>query len=318
MLYGKNMKMVSSDKYLGDQISGLGSDASVSGTIAKRKGKVIQTIFEIRAIIDDCRSHVIGAIQTGLEIWEMAVLPYLTNNSATWYGMSDNTLDELDSLQKLFYRVLLQVPTGCPIPMLYWDCGGLLMSNIIIMKKLILLHHIATLSPNSYAHQIYLVQKKLKLPGLVQECEKFLVQFNVTKIEVYTKLQWKLFVKKHIKIKNKADILERMKPYDKIDHKQMATEKYELKPYFKNLHLSEARDKFRIRSYMTRTVKMNFKSHKQYASDLWTCWHCPKIDSQAHVMICPEYEKFRTNKNLENDSDLVTYFREVLKFRDEK
>jgi hypothetical protein len=67
---------------------------------------------------------------------------------------------------------------------------------------------------------------------------------------------------------------------------------------------------------MTRTVKMNFASDKQYAADLWSCWHCPQIDSQPHIKICPAYQKFRENKNLENDHDLVNYFRDVIKLRD--
>ena len=82
-LYGKDMKQKPEDKYLGDQISSLGLAASISCTIAKRKGKVVQTIFDIKAIIDDTWSHMIGGIITAIEIWEMAVIPYLLNNCDT-------------------------------------------------------------------------------------------------------------------------------------------------------------------------------------------------------------------------------------------
>jgi hypothetical protein len=155
LLYGAKMKRVLADKYLGDQISAGGLAASAAATIAKRKGRVVQSIFEIKTVIDDCRSHMTGGIVTGLEIWEMAVLPYLLNNCDTWTELPDSAVQELGSLQNLFYWVLLQVPTGCPIPMLYWDCGGMSMSNRIMKKKLILLHHIATLSPDSLAYQVY-------------------------------------------------------------------------------------------------------------------------------------------------------------------
>jgi hypothetical protein len=53
-------------------------------------------------------------------------------------------VEDLDGLQNLFYRVLLQVPAGCPKPMLYWDVKGLLMANRILKKKLLFLHHVAT------------------------------------------------------------------------------------------------------------------------------------------------------------------------------
>ena len=110
---------------------------------------MLQTIFDIRAVIDDCRSHVTGAIITGLEIWEMAAIPFLLNNCDSWTGIDESTITELDKLQNLFYRVLLQVPVGCPTPMLYWDCGGLLMENSILRTKMLFLHHVATLSPDS-------------------------------------------------------------------------------------------------------------------------------------------------------------------------
>ena len=63
----------------------------------------------------------------------------------------------------------------------------------------------------------------------------------------------------------------RKPPGPKIDSKEMSVEKFELKDYFKSLHLSESRDKFRLRSFMTRTVKTNFSSDKQFSADLWSC-----------------------------------------------
>ena len=51
-------------KYLGDQISCAGLAESVNCTVQKRKGRVIQSIYEIKTIIDDCRSHVTGLTDT--------------------------------------------------------------------------------------------------------------------------------------------------------------------------------------------------------------------------------------------------------------
>ena len=78
-----------------------------------------------------------------------------------------------------------------------------------------------------------------------------------------------------------------------------------------------ARDRFRLRSLMTRTVKKNFSSDKKFKADLWHCWHCPCIDSQVHIQICPAYHKFREGKDMDNKQDLVEYFRKVIKMRDD-
>ena len=93
-LFGQYMKRKLCDKYLGDQISAGGLAASALVTINKRKGKVIQTIFEINTILDDCRSHVTGGILTALDIWEVAVCPYLLNNCDTWTGLTNTAIDE--------------------------------------------------------------------------------------------------------------------------------------------------------------------------------------------------------------------------------
>ena len=78
-LYGQKMKISSEEKYLGDQINCGGLAASVAATIEKRSSKVIHSIYEIRAILDDCRIHVAGGLTAGLDIWEMAVMPYILN-----------------------------------------------------------------------------------------------------------------------------------------------------------------------------------------------------------------------------------------------
>ena len=202
--------------------------------------------------------------------------------------------------------------------MLYWDVKRLLMSNRILKKKLLFLHHVATLDEGSIAHQVYKTQKKLHLPGLVEDCNEFLTNNVTSDMTKFSPVQWISFVNKEIDEKNSRDLLNDMKQnYKKIDYRVMMEENFEVKPYMEQLHLSEARDKFRLRSFMTRTVKTNFPSHKQYKAELWSCWHCPDIDSQAHIRVCPEYQKLRDNKDLDNDHDLVKYFREVIKMRDD-
>ena len=94
------------------------------------------TIFEARVFIDDCRSGICGGLVAGLTLWEAAILPSLLYNSECWVEISKSTLQQLESLQLQFYRVLLSVGTGCPIPALYWDTGALLMKYRILKRKL--------------------------------------------------------------------------------------------------------------------------------------------------------------------------------------
>ena len=64
-----------------------------------------------------------------LHVWEAVVIPFLMNNCDTWTNIPAKTMETLDYLQNMFYRVALSVPAGCPMPVLYWDCSGLTMNH---------------------------------------------------------------------------------------------------------------------------------------------------------------------------------------------
>lgn len=118
-----------------------------------------------------CRAMVTGGIITGLEIWEMAVTPYILNNSETWNSLQTTALELLEDLHCQFFRNILATPRTCPTPSFAIGTGTLSMENKIIKKKLLFYHH---LSEDSFAWQICQVQTKLALPGLVQECESLI------------------------------------------------------------------------------------------------------------------------------------------------
>ena len=129
------MKQETQAKYLGDWLTCHGLSDSVTITVKKRKGLVSLSIYEIRSVIEDCRSQVCGGLSAGLDIWELAVIPKLLYNSDCWMDISSDTLKELEDIQLTFYRCLLAVGSGCPLPSLYWETGGTLMKYRILKKK---------------------------------------------------------------------------------------------------------------------------------------------------------------------------------------
>ena len=328
-LCGNDMVQEENAKYLGDWISCFGLSDSVNVTIKKRKGLVTLAIYEIRAVVDDCRSKICGGLKVGIDIWEHAVLPKLLFNSGCWQEISDNTVQELEDLQLHFYRCLLTVGSGCPIPALYWETGGKMIKYRILQEKLLLLHHIATLTEDSLARQVYEVQKHLNLPGLLQECNNFLVNAKVTEIGKFSQIEWKRLVNAKIYEMNRDDILNQMKkPYKKISYEDHVGEKLQLQPYLESLHISDARLCFKLKSGMMATVRMNFPSDQEFSRKLWTCSGCTQDkpsqghdqvvgyrDTQTHILSCEGYADLRENKDLTCDKDLVKYFSLVIKKR---
>ena len=177
MLSGMPMQQEEKAKYLGDYLCGSGLTESVSASINSRRGIVTRAIFEIRAVIDDIRSREAGGLSAGLDIWNMAVLPMLIYNAECWFVISRKDITELEKMQNLFLRSLLAVGSGCPTAALYSETGTILIEYRILMKKLLFLHHVVSLNEGSLAREVYEVQSKLKLPGLVEECQMFLDRF---------------------------------------------------------------------------------------------------------------------------------------------
>ena len=317
-LCGKPMKNVMKEKYLGDMISCEGLAASVEATVVKRKGQVFTNILEVKAVVEDYRANVVGGITTGLEIWELAILPFLMNNCETWVEIAPRTIESLDNLQNMFYRYLLATPRSCPIPALLWETGGMMMEHRIAKKKLIFYHHLVNLPVDTLAYEVASLQATLSYPGLVSECEELRTHYNLPPVTSTNKWGWKKLVNNKTKERNRLDLLDKIKPpsYKKLDYEALAAENFETKDYLVKLNLTDARLRFALRTKMTKTVQMNFKGEKKYINNQWKCLDCQIPDTQDHIVRCPTYQHLRIDKNLSDDKDLVSYFRKVIQIRE--
>ena len=89
-----------------------------------------------------------------------------------------------------------------------------------------------------------------------------------------------------------------------------------MKEYLETMNLAEARTFFRIRTKMI-ICKMNQSSDRANKESLWRCEDCGYVDTQSHIIHCPAYKALREGKSLDSDGDVVAYFREVLKLRED-
>ena len=90
---------------MGDVI-GINTSESITLTINKRIGIAKKAVYEIRSIVEDSRSQVVGGIKTGLLLWNSCVLSFLLNNSGTWINMKKSDIERLSRLQNLFLKGL--------------------------------------------------------------------------------------------------------------------------------------------------------------------------------------------------------------------
>ena len=108
------------EKWLGDQFSDEGLKQSVEATIKKRSGKIKAAIFEVKQIIEDFRMQSVGGLLGALDIWEMAVVQSLLNNSEVWVDISEESTKTLGDLQNLFLGLILDAPRTTGKPALLW------------------------------------------------------------------------------------------------------------------------------------------------------------------------------------------------------
>ena len=170
---------------------------------------LVTSILETKAVIEDCRANAIGGLAVGIEIWELAIIPQLLNNSETWTNLENKTLEVLENIQLMFYRNLFATPRTCPVPALLWETGGMLMELRIDKKKLVFFHHIFNLPEKSLAKEIAETQIKYNYPGLVTECLMLMKKYNLQKLN--KKNNGKKILDKAFKEHNKRKLLMKKK-----------------------------------------------------------------------------------------------------------
>ena len=308
LLCGKVMKRAENYPYLGQVVSEEGIAHSVLLMINKRFGIAYRAIFEIKAVIEDTRSLVPGGFFTAITIWNMAVIPALLNSAECWLEIPKSAMEKLNSLQETFYQVLLNSPRTTPKPGLYWFTGGMLLSNIIMVKKLLFLHHLIHLPEHSLALEVLEIQKQMEIPSLWMEGLQFLRELDISIEEMHelSKQQFKKRVHSAAKERNQRDLLKLMERYKKISSAQLSEENWGIKSYFREMNLTKARVMFALDTKMLKTVKSHYPSDRKNEEDMWECHHCSRIDSIQHLLRCPYFEEIRAGKFLHsNKEDIV-------------
>ena len=137
------MKIETKGTYLGEEI-GKSAKESISLTLDKRIPLVRKAIFEIKHLVEDCRSSIVGGINSGLLLWNSCIIPFLYGNSSTWMDISANDINRLVKIENLFLNMLLNV-YKCPAALMYWDLKVTVAPVRILRNKLLLYHHISSL-----------------------------------------------------------------------------------------------------------------------------------------------------------------------------
>ena len=92
-----------------------------------------------------------------------------------------------------------------------------------------------------------------------------------------------------------------------------------IQPYFCDKSIENTRLAFRIRTKMVEQIPGNYKNVYKKNKDGLKCSHCQEeIMTQIHCTSCPGMDELREGLDLVNMTDMITFFRRILKERSRK
>ena len=153
-----------------------------------------------------------------MEIWELAIIPALMNNSDVWF-VDENIFKVLEDFQSCLVRGLLRIPKSCPIPALTYESNLMQMKYRVYARKLNLVKHILCQDETSnLSKQIISEQIANDWPGLYKEAQVISDELKLSGLNDphIGKNQFKIAVKKACKYKNEDDLISKIGSYKKM------------------------------------------------------------------------------------------------------
>jgi hypothetical protein len=313
------MHLVEEDKWLGQQLSGGGLGKSVAATVAARVGRVRGACLEIASIVEDWRAQAVGGMETALLLWEACCVPSLLHGAGTWVDITPETERRLNALQNWFVRLMLRVGPGAPTASLCWDTGLLDMGLRVWREKLMMILSLRSLGEGTLARQVYEEQKARQWPGLASEASRICKELDIEDCNETNipKMNYKKIIIKACQEEQRRRLTKLAE--GRVKCSRIATENFQKKEYISNSRISEVRQWFMTR-YGMQPFAGNYSHDKRFAKSQWLCWCREAREEEQHLLsgACRVYGDIRARfGELQEDSDLVAFFGEILERREE-
>ena len=126
-------------------------------------------------------------------------------------------------------------------------------------------------------------------------------------------------VKTACKWQDEAMVKKEMEGKKEKKMRIMYHDNLDMKEYVKTGSLYTARTTWEVRSHMLR-VAGNYPGHNKYAATGWRCQACALEvrEDQEHLASCSGYADFRSGKDLSEEQELVTFYKNVMARRKDR
>ena len=274
-----------SEKYLGDIIC---KDGKNKKNIEARRGKGSGIKNQIMDMLDD--------VCFGPYHFEVAMVfrsSLLTNsvltNSEAWLGLTLADMEQLEQVDEMLMRKILEVGQGCPKEMLYLELGCIPLRFTIMMRKLMFFHYLLNEEPDCLIHQV--LQAQIRNPSkndFIVDVESTLndldIHLSKEDIKSCSKESLHKFVKQQVVEKALLFLNKIKQKHSKvlhIKHESLKMQDYLMPENIRSTKLSKFLFSARCRML---DVKTNFSN--MYPENKKCKLGCDKLDSQEHIMEC--------------------------------
>ena len=149
------------EKYLGDVISCNGKN---DNNIQKRKERGIGIISQILSILKEvCFGPFFFKVAVMLR--NSLFLSSILLNSEVWYNLTTKNVQELEIVDNMLLRRILECPQGTPTSMMYLDLGCVPIRFLIKSRRIIFLQYILQQNDQSLLFKFFQAQRQNPLKG---------------------------------------------------------------------------------------------------------------------------------------------------------
>ena len=278
------MEVVEKDKYVGDIIT---NDSKHTKNVMTRRSKGMGVIGEIICILDGLTlgSHYFS---TAMMMRQSMLVQVLLSNSETWLRLTKNDLSKLESVDRMFFRRIFQVPNSTPLSFLYLETGSVPLRFIMKMRRVMYLHHILTRREDALITRTFWAQVQQPAKGdwciVVREDLDAIGLGYLSYEDIRNMEEEALRMLLQIKVRETAftKLME-----DKQKCSKLSGLKYsylEMQPYLSSL--SNLTNKMKRVLFRWRSHTINVKKNMGVRDS--KCPLCEKAeDTQYHLLTCP-------------------------------
>ena len=299
LIHGTEMPEVPRDTYLGDIVSGDGSNKhNIENRVAKGQGAIAQILSMVGKI--SLGRHY---FKISLLLRETIFLSSVLTNSEVWYKLTDKDIDMLESLDRTLIKRIFSVPNSTPTSALYLESGCMTVGTIIKARRLNYLHYLVNTPEKEMLYRFFRCQwdnpnQNDWVNQVKKDLEDFKIPIDLKNINKTSRFGWKNLVKKKAKEFEFLKLIEMKESKNKTKMNELKYKKLERQEYLEELNVTEAKTVFRFRTKM-ENFEGNFKQKEtkvsskcpicQAHSDLQElCFECPVLKQK--IGISEQYE----------------------------